>query len=63
MKKLAHKNIIEFKNSEILIDKKELTIFMELADNSLLVELTKPLSLAEIDKYFLDICEGLTFLH
>lgn len=62
LSKLQHPNIIKFYSAEFLKDEDRIVIHMELADCSLR-DVIKTLDLMTAIKYFLQICEGLKFLH
>lgn len=63
LRKLKHKYIIDFK--EVIETDGVLAIVMELADSSLdkKIRSGKPLTEKEILNYFLQICEGLQYIH
>ena len=59
---LKHPNLIQYYNSEHIREEERVVIFMELADHDLNSEI-KCLSEDASIKYFLDLCEGIKYLH
>ena len=60
--KLKHPNIIQFYGADYFKEEERIVVFMELADRSL-SDVIESVDSATAMKYFMQICQGLHFLH